>query len=323
MKAGIINLVKPFQFHKERIFFLFKIIIAGALIYYLVSTLRIDNVISSLKNADLTLIFLAVALLIPNIFLQFLKWKIFCNKFLNENNNGKIFTSLLIGLSGGILIPYSIGEYMGRNIPFNDKPAVDVTLSTFLDNICHLIVIIFFGSFSALFFIQSFYEVSFYLIVPITIILIVLFYLLFGLLTNTNFGNLIITKLGRFRLFKKYFIDSTVLYYFSKDIFIKITLLSVLLFFCYTFQFSLLLSAFSHQSNLLQFQWIGILVIFSKSVIPAISLGDLGIREGAAAFFASQIGLTSSIGFNASIFLFFINILFPAVIGAFLMLKRS
>ena len=230
---------------------------------------------------------------------------------------------MLIGLSGGILVPYSIGEYIGRNIPFKDKPAVDVTLTTLLDNLCHLFVIIFFGSFSALIFIQDYYEVSFYLIIPITIILLALYYSLFAIIVNTNFGNLIKSKLGRYKFFTKYFESSSVLGGFSREMFIKIILISVLLFFCYTFQFALLLSAFSHQSNFLQFQWIGILVIFSKTVIPAISFGDLGIREGASVFFAAQIGLTAAVGFNASIFLFFINVLFPAVIGALLMLKRN
>jgi uncharacterized membrane protein YbhN (UPF0104 family) len=319
----MVNHLSPLSFHKRRVFFVFKIIIAAALIYYLVSILKPGEIISPLENANIYLIALTFLLLIPNIFLQFLKWKIFCNNFLDEKNNKKIFSSLMIGLAGGILIPYSIGEYMGRNIPFRDKPAVDVTLATLLDNFSHLLVIIFFGSFSAILFIKKYFIVSPNIILLLVIALILLFIIFFIMVINTNIGEFINTKLVKFKFFKSFLINSKVVHTFGKKLFIKIILISVLLFICYTFQFALLMAAFSRQYNFILFQWIGILVIFSKTLIPAISFGDLGLREGSAAFFASQIGLAAAIGFNSAIFLFLINILIPAITGTILLLKRN
>jgi len=44
-------------------------------------------------------------------------------------------------------------------------------------------------------------------------------------------------------------------------------------------------------------------------------LGELGIREGASVYFITQMSGTAVVGFNASIFLFIINLLIPALIG--------
>jgi uncharacterized membrane protein YbhN (UPF0104 family) len=69
--------------------------------------------------------------------------------------------------------------------------------------------------------------------------------------------------------------------------------------------------------------WAGNLMMFAKTMIPPISLGELGIREGASVFFITQLGETASTGFNASIFLFFINVLIPSLIGMILLLKKN
>jgi hypothetical protein len=63
--------------------------------------------------------------------------------------------------------------------------------------------------------------------------------------------------------------------------------------------------------------------MFVKSVIPPISLGELGIREGVSVYFVKQLEENAAVGFNASISLFLINILLPALIGLILLLKRK
>ena len=63
--------------------------------------------------------------------------------------------------------------------------------------------------------------------------------------------------------------------------------------------------------------------MFAKTIIPPISLGELGIREGASVYFLTQFGETASVAFNASIFLFIINLLIPALVGLVLLLKRN
>ena len=81
--------------------------------------------------------------------------------------------------------------------------------------------------------------------------------------------------------------------------------------------------AFTNHFSIINYIWAGILVMFAKTIIPAISFGDLGIREGASVYFIKQVGEAAAAGFNASIFLFLINILFPALTGLILLIKRK
>ena len=66
---------------------------------------------------------------------------------------------------------------------------------------------------------------------------------------------------------------------------LNIAFISLLFFLCYVLQFGLLMAAFAPASNLLNNIWGGVLMIFTKTIIPSISFGDLGVREGASVYF--------------------------------------
>jgi len=81
--------------------------------------------------------------------------------------------------------------------------------------------------------------------------------------------------------------------------------------------------AFSNQYEFINYLWAGNLIMFAKTIIPPISFGELGIREGASVFFITQMGGAASVGFNASIFLFIINLLLPSLIGVAMFLRKN
>ncbi|WP_412068296.1 lysylphosphatidylglycerol synthase transmembrane domain-containing protein [Rubrivirga sp. IMCC43871] len=63
--------------------------------------------------------------------------------------------------------------------------------------------------------------------------------------------------------------------------------------------------------------WAGVaLVFFAKSAIPQVTLGDLGVREGAAVFFLGSYGVAPAAALDASLALFALNLLLPAIVGA-------
>lgn len=57
------------------------------------------------------------------------------------------------------------------------------------------------------------------------------------------------------------------------------------------------------------------LVFFAKSAVPQVTLGDLGIREGAAVFFFGAYGVAPAAALDASLALFAINLVLPALAG--------
>lgn len=57
------------------------------------------------------------------------------------------------------------------------------------------------------------------------------------------------------------------------------------------------------------------LVFFAKSAIPQVTLGDLGVREGAAVFFFGAYGIAPSAALDASLAVFAVNLVLPALAG--------
>lgn len=67
--------------------------------------------------------------------------------------------------------------------------------------------------------------------------------------------------------------------------------------------------------------WAGVaLVFFAKSAIPQVTLGDLGVREGAAVFFLGAYGVAPAAALDASLALFALNLVLPSLAGAPLLL---
>jgi hypothetical protein len=94
--------------------------------------------------------------------------------------------------------------------------------------------------------------------------------------------------------------------------------LSAVRYLVFTTQFVLLLRAFAPAAAWEVSAWgsaaAGVaLVFFTKSALPGATLGDLGIREGAAVYFLAAFG--GAAAFNASLGVFAINLLLPALAG--------
>jgi uncharacterized protein (TIRG00374 family) len=310
--------------NKTAIIFTLKLIIAGGLLYYLASSIEYVQIIRALKNASLYLILIAFALSVINIYLQFAKWSLTCGQVLRETKNSRIILSLFYGFSAGIITPLRIGEYFGRAIAFKDKSVVQVTAATLIDKFFPLVIVVFFGSISSILFLYIKFGVSIYITLSLFIVLFTLFYILFLLVINQRFwDNVLFSRIKKLKSMGKVFDKLTVLKSLDRIYFIKMISLSLLFYLSFLIQYMLLVAAFSHNQNLLEYFWAGNLIMFVKTVIPPISLGELGIREGASVYFLTHLGETPAVAFNASIFLFIINLLVPAFIGLILLFKKN
>lgn len=98
-------------------------------------------------------------------------------------------------------------------------------------------------------------------------------------------------------------------------------LLSLLRYGVFSTQFALLIHAFSPETAWVHAYIAVALVFFAKSAVPQVTLGDLGIRESAAIFFLGAYGVSEAAAFDASIALFGLNLLLPALAGVPLVLR--
>ncbi len=301
-----------------------KLFIAIGILYYLISYVDYNKIVIALSEADVLLISTVFLLGFVNIYLQFLKWKLTCKTVLSETKNSKILTSLFYGLSAGAMTPMRVGEYFGRAIAFKNKSVLQVTVATLANKFFPLMIVTFLGSIASIFFLYFYYTVSVYIVLALFVVVFSLFYLFGLLIRSENFwDSIFFKKLSNSMRFENLFLQLQSLKKFDKKYFARMSIISLLFYFCFLLQYALLVSAFSHNTELLNYLWAGNLIMFIKTVIPPISLGELGIREGASVFFLTRFGELSSVAFNASIFLFVINILFPALAGLFLLLKRN
>jgi len=78
-----------------------------------------------------------------------------------------------------------------------------------------------------------------------------------------------------------------------------------------TLQFVLLLSAVGLGIQAVP----AALVLFGKGVIPNLFITDLGVREGLAAFVFSRLGLDAAAAVAASLLIYLLNLVLPAMVG--------
>lgn len=308
--------------YKGRIISLLKVLIALGLLIYLVSAVSFSEIASALKGANYFMIVLACMLSYWNIYLQFVKWKILCREIVGETENRTILNSLFYGFSAGIITPFRLGEYVGRALAFNDKKALKVTLATLVDKFFAFVPVFFIGAIASAVFLYVYYNIGIaWLSVLLIIIFISSFFYLYSVL-KTDFWEWMIRKLtSKSRRLAEYTDSLKTFKLLSGRTSLEVSLNTFLTYLTYIAQYGFLAAAFSNGWDLIAYFWLGMLIFFAKAVIPPVTFGELGIRESASVFFAVKLGLTSAVGFNAAIFLFFINVLLPSVPGVLLLLN--
>lgn len=326
MKLNIFNLelLKKLA-TQDKLILIAKIVITICMITYIAINVSFKETLSIISNANLSYLLIVVALTFLNLFIQFQKWKFISKVCLSYENDTTVATSLFQGFAAGIFTPGRIGEYVGRSLAFKEKTLLEVITATVIDKMFNLLIITFFGSLSAILFISYFAHVSSFVTVSLFILLFCIYYILFLLLSSPKIWEGFILNSLRKVKYLKDFIDKLILLKrLDRTNLTKIFLLSFVFYLTFVTQFALLMAAYSNSVvNLLDFTWIGSIVFFTNSVIPSVTLGELGIRESAALYFSQRFGYLGSIGFNAALSIFFFNILVPAIIGLFLLTKKN
>ncbi len=312
-----------FTVYKNKIFLFLKIIVAVGLLFFIATTVKISEIVDAFENANYLLISVAFVLLVPNMFLQYWKWNLTCNTILNYKEKKIILISLFQGFAAGAFTPFRLGEYFGRAFLFKEKTLLKVTLATLIDKFFPLSIVAFGGALASILFIHFYYEVTIYITIALFVVVFTLFYLLILLLIDPEFwNNFLFNKIRKSRYYK-IFSKMNFIKDLDRNYTLKMFSISTLFYLCFTTQFVILVSAFSDQFNFMNFYWAAILVMFTKTFFPAVSLSEIGIREGASVFFLGQMGVDAASAFDAAIFLFFINILIPSLIGLALLFKKN
>ena len=308
---------------KEKLFLLIKIVVAAAIMIYLIQKFESFNFAKIFMRENIPVMGFVLLLTGLNFLVQFKKWKSVFTEMLGELSNKKLAASFFVGVATGSFTPGRFGEYFGRSMMIKEYPAGEVISASIVDKLANMFILVFSGLFSTiwfLYFTNTFSPRTIYSLAALLIFLLcILLYSIFKTKAAAHFYKWI----EKLRLLKRMFFHLQVLKRTNNRTVLVQLLYSVLLYSIISLQYGLLTSAFANKPLDSTFFFCGILTLFVKSFIPSISFGDLGIRESASIFFISAIGLPSEVGFLSAFSIFLFNILLPSTIGLIILVTTK
>lgn len=308
---------------KEFLYFLLKLFVPVLLIYYLsVKFITIDS--SIFKVNSIAFLAAGIALTFLNIYIQFLKWELLCNDYFGIISRVEVIKSLLSGIAAGIFTPGRLGEFLGRSIILKKEKLGEVMLTTIYEKLLNQFWILYVGIVLVEIYASEIYEIPKYFSIPLIIFTVAIIFIIMKYLKRFSLTDNQIEKATKklpflkkllFNLYNTRRINPTL----KRQLFG----LSLILYIVIIVQYAFFVSSYLNGAEIINYLWVGGLVIFITTLIPSISIGDLGIREGASVLILSSFGFSQQTGFNASLLLFCFNIFIPSVIGLYFLVRSK
>jgi len=309
--------------HKKALLLnIYRLIISVLLLYFLIKYIHPAEIKEAFLKIDLLFLFFGILAFAVHFYSRFIVWKIICSKHLGINENSTALKSLLGGYASGITTPLRVGDFLGRVIMLDHKKAADITAATSLDRVIPYLVLFFAGGIMTQLYLVFFMGLSvvyFFLILAATLLY---GYFIYKITLRRDFIRKYYTRLYRFEMMKQFLDSLRALKLLGKKLIEKLFLITFISFLFNCLEYAFLMAAFSGDYDF-HIYMLGIAaVFFTKSFIP-VAFGEVGVREGLAVFYFSQVGIHYSAAFNSAVMLFIINIALPALIGGYLVLRKK
>lgn len=286
---------------------LFKLLVFAAVIWTLYFQLR--NVdwehAKGLEVKQWWALVLAFLLLVPNLWMEFLKWKLI-TKPLNVESK-LVSNAFWAGVASGFMSPNGWGNFLGRLIFFQKRQTIYIIFSTALANLSQLIPTLLFGLFAVLLKYGQANSLWISASGGVLVILLIYFfgdYLLPKQRSRFTFIRRIQSIRGRYQNLKWPFL-----------------LFSSIRFLVFSLQYTLLFVTFGYEDFWFLMTQVWLIYLFT-SFIPSLWSGKVLIRETAALFvFAGTVVSVPDV-IVSSIIIYLINIALPAFMSSFIWLPK-
>ena len=277
-----------------------------------------SSILELLKQTDARYASVAVALLLPNLGLQHVKWLRLLRLTEPVTRPWEATSSLLAGFALGLVTPGRVGE-IGRGLFLPEHDRLQTTLLAAVDKLTTLAVILLAGMAGLAWTLSP--EVAGVTSWPVAALGVVAGSGLLGLTLAPRPASALLGRIPGDRLRaagKK--LEQGVWAQTSLRFRLGIVGLSLAFYVTFVLQFVLFVSAFTGTLQP-EYPLAAVLTLFTKSLLP-VSFGDLGIREGTAALVFARIGVVPAAAFNGALLLFAANVVLPGLLGAALVLLR-
>ena len=256
---------------------------------------------------------LAALLLVPaNVTLEAYRWHRLVRRLAPGVRLRTSLAAVVTGYPLGFLTPGRLGDYVGRALYLRAVPAGASAALTFAERMATLACCLLFGLGVLPFFLLAHLAVAPVAWLGVIAVAAAGVAGLVVLLLRPHLGRRVLAAVLPFRRLRRVLLA---LDRFDAADAVALLGLSALRYGVFATQFVLLVRAFDGGAPWASAYAAVALVFFAKSAIPTVTLGDLGIRESAAVFFLAAYGVAEAAAFNASLGLFAVNLLLPAVVG--------
>ncbi|HLT46858.1 MAG TPA: lysylphosphatidylglycerol synthase transmembrane domain-containing protein [Rubricoccaceae bacterium] len=254
----------------------------------------------------------ALALLPVNVGLEAYRWHRLVVRIAPAVRFRTALAAVVSGYPLGQLTPGRVGDYVGRALYLREVPAGASAALTFAERMATLACCLVFGLAALPFFFAADVELAAVAWAGVVAVAAGGTAGLLVCLLHPGLGRRVLSALLPFARPRR---ALATLDRFDGADAARLLALSALRYAVFSTQFVLLVRAFDPGAPVLA-SYVGVaLVFFAKSAIPSVTLGDLGVRESAAVFFLGLYGVAEAAAFNASLGLFAVNILVPALAG--------
>lgn len=281
-----------------------------ALLGGLVWMIDLDTFLSSVLHARTGWIIVAALLLPINITLETLKWAALLRTS-SRTTTADALGSILAGYSLGLFTPGRAGDYVGR-ILYLKNDGFQTAIQTGVDRVISMSVYVGVGLvavFAAFWTGIIEFSHSWVYITPVGGVVAVI---LISLVIRPTLFYRLLSKVSRSR---KWAEGIRFMRAVSRRLAVHLLALSALRYIVFTSQLVVLVLAFGGQSEVPMMYLCASLVFFVKTMIPSFTFADLGIRETASVFFFGLLGIEPVSALNASLTLFALNLVVPAIAG--------
>lgn len=311
--------------------YLLKAAVSIAALLYIGDRLLAENVeiweqTLSLSLNQFYLLGITLLLMPVNLGLEASKWKLMAGRYYPDLQFFTAFQAVLAGISTGIFTPNRVGEYAGRVMYLQPGKRLESVVFMFVDRLCQMGITLWTGT-VALEYLLAWYPLQIAEMIPVSVP--VLWGFRYALWAFSLLGGCLLLfpqvayQVVRRIPFQHILLQKTqdALQQIHPSFLLKILGLSLTRYCVFTFQYYLLLHAFGFEdAMLLAFQLVG-LIFLVKSVIPSISLTELGIRETVAIAVLGAFAVPATTAFASTFLLYLINIILPALIGLAFVLR--
>jgi len=301
------------KFSHKRIFFFIKLCVSVLLIGYVINWLiSVQYSFKTVSDVKVFPLCIALVLLIPNIWLEAYKWQIMVGPFYPGLKRKQAYIGVLAGMATGIFTPNRVGEYFGRVFSLPPGKRGEAVILTFLDRYSQMAVTCWAATLGVFYFFEKGEpEWAVHPLVVTGLLLVSAGFLV------AAFSRKLVLKLTTGLAMKKaiFRIFRNALSGISPSILRWVIFSSMARYIIFTTQYYLVFKAFGFHGSFLESSCITSLIFLAKSIIPSIALSELGVREMVAIDLFSRLGYSEAIAFNATVVVFLINMILPALAG--------